>query len=187
MHRLDADPVWCLFENVVTHCALVCYFGGFIFPHVCFRLKMSGTLCAAEPVKRRAEVMTVPWQGFPLAFHLKRGYTTHQCATHMLLRSNLINLIYDAPRMCSVHICVCVGPLCSALCETFLHLKVAPIMSSGFNRTYHVMFLCSSVHIHNLRVGLAVSVEDAISGKSVYHLLLKLFVFNVFLVYFVHH
>lgn len=92
MRRLDDDQVWWLFENVVTHCALVCYFGrGYFPPRVCFHLKMSRTLCAPEPVKRPTEGTAVSRRGL---LHPSEGgfHCTEMCrAMRRFNQSNLWN------------------------------------------------------------------------------------------------
>lgn len=124
-------------------------FWEFIFPHVCFRLKMSRTLCAPEPVKCRAEVMTMSWKGFPLAFDLQHGYTAHQCAVHMLPHSDLISLIYEPPRMYCMFILLGHYVLCCLVCVKHLyvvHLKV-PLCLQKFECFVKVS-LTGSTHLH---------------------------------------
>ncbi len=126
MCRLDADRVWWLFENVVTHCALVCYFGRFLFPPCLFSPQNVQNTLYSGGCEAPAEVMTLSWKGFLLAAHLRHSYTTHQCAA--TLRFNQSNS--QSPEgVLYVYILYVRGHfvLCCVICMKHLyvmHLKV---------------------------------------------------------------
>lgn len=141
MHTLDADQVWWLFEIVVTHCTLVCYFGGFIFLHVCFSPQnVQNTLCStACEAPGRSDDCVMKGLSISLCFAAWWHYTSVWNVHAATLRLKKSHLWTPKDVLYFYTVCVCSMlthyASCCLLCEAFLFSPLFLFISENNNIT----------------------------------------------------